>query len=409
MAGDTRTKGNIAEPPHRAGWPDFAQFRPHPDAATLCAWLAEAHQTTKQLTARFATQSPEVPLMGIVNPPIWELGHLAWFQEFWLHRGGDFALPSLLEHADRWYDSSRVAHDTRWDLDLPDFGATRRYAQAVLERSLALLQEAAPGDERAYFAQLAAFHHDMHNEAFSYTWQTLGFALPVEFHLRPVGAGDIAVPAGTMALGSPPGAGFVFDNEKWQHPVKLAGYAIARGVVSNGAFRKFVDTGGYARRALWSEAGWALRTQLALDHPRYWKREKGAWLVRRFDAWLPLAEEEPVMHVSAHEAEAYCRWAGRRLPTEAEWERAALSAPQEFGWGQVWEWTASRFAPYESGGEGFFADPYKEYSAPWFVEDHRVLRGGSPVTPKRLRRAAFRNFYKPERADMFCGFRTCAA
>jgi iron(II)-dependent oxidoreductase len=313
----------------------------------------------------------------------------------------------MLEHADRWYDSSRVAHDTRWDLDLPDFAATRRHAQAVHERSLALLNEGTPGDERAYFAQLVVFHHDMHNEAFSYTWQTLGFALPGTPGATPLPAGDISLPAATVALGSPPGSGFIFDNEKWRHEVELPGYAIARSVVSNAEFAKFVTTGGYARRALWSDAGWAMREQLALDHPRYWRRDKGAWLVRRFDAWLPLPAEEPVMHVSAHEAEAYCRWAGRRLPTEAEWEHAARSVPAQFATGQVWEWTASRFLPYD-GGAGFTADPYKEYSEPWFAEDHRVLRGGSFVTPSRLQRPAFRNFYKPGRADMFCGFRTCA-
>jgi iron(II)-dependent oxidoreductase len=396
--------GNIAEQAHRAGWPDFAQYRPHPDAATLCAWLTDAQQRTRRLTARFATQTLEVPLLPIVNPPLWELGHMAWFEEFWLHRGGDFAAPSMLEHADRWYDSSRVAHDTRWDLDLPDFAATRRYAQAVHQRSLALLGEGTPDDERAYFSQLVLFHHDMHNEAFSYTWQTLGFAPPEPRQSAPWLAGDILIPAATAHIGTAPGAGFCFDNEKWQHAVDLPGYAIARSVVSNGEFAKFVTTGGYARRALWSDEGWAMREQLALDHPRYWKREQRAWLVRCFDTWLPLAEHEPVMHVSAHEAEAYCRWAGRRLPTEAEWEHAARGVPAQFATGQVWEWTASRFLPYA----GFIADPYKEYSEPWFAEDHRVLRGGSVVTPSRLRRPAFRNFYKPARADMFCGFRTCA-
>lgn len=397
--------GNIAEPPHRAGWPDFAQFGPHPDAATLGASLTGAQQTTRQLTARFATQTLQVPLLAIVNPPLWELGHMAWFQEFWLHRRGDFAVASMLEHADRWYDSSRVAHDTRWDLDLPDFAATRRYAQAVLDRSLALLAEKPLEDETAYFAQLALLHHDMHNEAFSYTWQTLGFAPPAAQLLpRALSQEDIRMDACSAPIGSRAGEGFCFDNEKWRHDAALAAYAIAASPVSNAAFRKFVDIGGYARRALWSDEGWKMREQLALDHPRYWKREKGAWLLRRFDAWLPLDGDEPVMHVSAHEAEAYCRWAGRRLPREAEWEHAARNAPG-FDWGQVWEWTTDRFAPYA----GFSADPYKEYSAPWFAEDHRVLRGGSFATAGRLLRPAFRNFYKPERADMFCGFRTCAA
>jgi len=111
------------------------------------------------------------------------------------------------------------------------------------------------------------------------------------------------------------------------------------------------------------------------------------------------------MHVSGHEAEAYCRWAGRRLPMEQEWECVAQTHAGQFNYGQVWEWTASRFLPFI----GFSADPYKEYSEPWFAEEHRVLRGGSLRTPRRMMRPTFRNFFKPDRADMFCGFRTCVA
>ncbi len=196
----------------------------------------------------------------------------------------------------------------------------------------------------------------------------------------------------------------MFDNEKWAHPVELPAYAISRSPVSNAEFHAFVDDGGYARRELWSDAGWAMREQLALGHPRYWRQEAGAWQLRRFDCWLPLPEQAPVMHVSAHEAEAYCRWAKRRLPSEAEWEQAARMSG-EFEYGQAWEWTSSTFLPYP----GFATDPYKEYSAPWFTGEYRVLRGGSLVTPHRLLRPTWRNFYKPERADLFCGFRTCAA
>jgi len=400
---------NIAEPPPRAGWPDFSLYRPYPAAADLRDALGEAHELTRTLTQSLGSGSGAVPMLEIVNPPLWELGHVAWFQEFWLQRGGDFAAPSMLPDADRWYDSARVAHATRWSLALPDWPATRAYFEAVYARTLTLLDRdplGEPlGDARAYFAQLALFHQDMHNEAFCYMWQTLAYPMPVAWtEPRASVEGDIEIPAGTLALGAKPGSGFVFDNEKWAHEVSLPAFAIARRAVSNAQFRDFVDDGGYARREFWSEAGWALRERLALAHPRYWRRDAGGWSVRRFDRWLPLAAQAPVMHVSWHEAEAYCAWAGRRLPSEAEWERAAGSCGDRFDRGRVWEWTSSRFGPYP----GFSADPYQEYSAPWFAEEHRVLRGGSFATPPRLLRTTWRNFYQPERADMFCGFRTCA-
>ena len=398
-------RDNIAEPSPRAGWPDFSLYRPHPPAEGLRAWLVEAHDLTSLLTQFLGNESLVVPLLPIVNPPLWELGHVAWFQEFWLHRGGDFAAPSMLPHADRWYDSARVAHDTRWSLDLPDAQATRGYVEAVYERTLALFEREALSDARAYFTQLAIFHQDMHNEAFCYMWQTLGYEMPVDWpQANASHTADLQIPAGSITLGSSPGTGFVFDNEKWAHEVDLAAYAIARRAVNNAEYRGFVEAGGYARREFWSAAGWAMRERLALAHPRYWRRGAQHWSVRRFDRWAPLAEHEAVMHVSWHEAEAYCAWAGRRLPSEAEWEGAAVTCPDRFDSGRVWEWTSSRFAPYP----GFTADPYKEYSEPWFADEHRVLRGGSFVTPRRLLRTTWRNFYQPGRADMFCGFRTCA-
>ena len=396
---------NIAEPPSRAGWPDFSLYRPHPAAGVLRAWLAEAASLTRALTQFLGNGEPAVPMLSIVNPPLWELGHVAWFQEFWLHRGGNFGAPSILRHADRWYDSARVAHATRWSLDLPDWKATRAYFEEVLQRSLSLLDGSPLTDARAYFAQLAIFHQDMHNEAFSYMWQTLAYPLPLSCPQPDAPfAGDLEFPATTISLGARPGSGFVFDNEKWAHQVSLPGFGIARSAVSNAQFRGFVEAGGYARREFWSDAGWAMRERLALAHPRYWRRDADGWSVRRFDRWLPLGPDEPVSHVNCYEAEAYCVWAGRRLPSEAEWECAAGADPRRMTTGQVWEWTSSRFGPYP----GFVPDPYKEYSAPWFAEEHRVLRGGSFATPPRLLRPTWRNFYTPERADMFCGFRTCA-
>ncbi len=396
---------NTAERPPSAAWPDFSLYRPHPSPAVLRDWLADAATLTRALTRFLGNHSPAVPLLQIVNPPLWELGHVAWFQEFWLHRGGDFRVPSILRHADRWYDSARVAHDTRWTLDLPGWHATRAYFEAVLERSLSLLEREPPTDTRAYFAQLAVFHQDMHNEAFSYMWQTLGYPMPPPGPHRGASfAEDIEIPAATVSIGARPGSGFVFDNEKWAHQRKLPAYAIGRSAVSNAAYRGFVDAGGYARPEYWSDAGWEMRERLALEHPRYWRRDGGGWSVRRFERWLPLAADEPVRHVSCHEAEAYCIWAGRRLPSEAEWECAAGAGRQRLDCRRVWEWTSTRFEPYP----GFVPDPYKEYSAPWFADEHRVLRGGSFATPPRLLRPTWRNFYKPERADMFCGFRTCA-
>lgn len=422
-------RATLGPPLPREAWPDFAVFRPHPSSAQLHAWLLDAHARTRALFEPLDDAKARVPRLPILNLPVWELGHVAWFQEFWLHRQGDFDAPSALQNADALYDSSNVPHATRWSLPLPDLRRTWRYVEETLERSLARLAAAPLDDASAYFAQLALYHHDMHNEAFSYTWHTLGWALPGPTQNDPLPVlRDLALAGGEMQLGSPPREGFIFDNEKWATPVRVAPFCIANRVINHGEFRQFVDDGGYQRREFWSDEGWAAREQLELAHPRYWRRVDASapggsprWQVRQFDRWIELPDHEAVRHVSGIEAEAYCRWAGRRLPTEAEWEFAAKAhpalthpslthpaesraAPSEFHQGAVWEWTASRFQPYP----GFSPDPYQDYSAPWFVDEHRVLRGGSFVTPRRLMRPTLRNFYTPARADMFCGFRTCA-
>ena len=451
--------GNIAEVPHRAGWPDFSLFRPHPSGAILAAWLRETQALTDTLFSVIDARRLDVPKIRIVNPPLWEIGHVGWFQEFWIHRRGSFDAPSMIAGADRLYDSSRVHHDTRWTLDLAHIDATRRYLDAVLQRSLEMLDRDPLTDELAYFTQLSILHQDMHNEAFCHMWHTLGYPMPQPAAPSAASAagsgdgsraGDIDIPACRLALGAPPESGLVLDNEKWAHEVELSAFSIARHAVSNAQFLAFVEDGGYRRREFWSDAGRRMLDEVGLDAPRYWRREGSAWRMRRFEREMALDPAEPVMHVSFHEAEAWCRWAGRRLPTEAEWECAAATSPgtgakRRYPWGDaidesveslarldarcagpasvgdfpagasgwgarqmlgnVWEWTASRFAPYPQ----FSADPYKEYSAPWFVDDHRVLRGGSFATPLRLIRNTWRNFYMPHRADVFCGFRTCAA
>ncbi len=221
----------------------------------------------------------------------------------------------------------------------------------------------------------------MHAEAFHYTRQTLGYPAPGEMKSSPETAedgGDLHFPGGPFRLGAERNASFAFDNEKWAHVVLVAPFRISRRLVTNREYLAFVAAGG--------------------KPPAYWKGTK----MRRFDRWVDLPPEEPVMHVSARDAEAYCAWAGRRLPSEAEWEMAAVSGELEQVSGSLWQWTSSTFLPYP----GFLRDPYAEYSEPWFGT-HRVLRGGSFATPASIAHPRFRNFYTPERADIFAGFRTC--
>jgi iron(II)-dependent oxidoreductase len=322
------------------------------------------------------------PKLAIVNPPLWEIGHVGWFQEYWCLRWTERGFkPSMLENADALYDSSNVAHDTRWDLPLPNLNATRAYLAGVLEKTLERLTREPDNERLRYFVRLATLHEDMHAEALHYTHQTLGYPDPVKnSHRGRAGSdGDVEFSGGTLRLGAEPGEErFVFDNEKWAHEVEVAPFAISARPVTNAQYLEYVEDGARA--------------------PRYWRRLDGAWQERRFDRWQPLDAAEPARHVDWNEAQAWCRWAGRRLPGEAEWEFAA----SRLQWGELWEWTSSTFAPFP----GFSPDPYADYSQPWFGT-HKVLRGASFATPRRLASASFRNFFLPDRGDVFAGFRTC--
>jgi iron(II)-dependent oxidoreductase len=431
-------------------------------ASVLRQELDEARERTMGLISDLTDEQLIGPQLAIVNPLRWEIGHVAWFQEFWVLRHLRRCRP-LLSEADALYNSAAVAHDTRWELRLPSVESTVRYMNETLERTLDLLSHGEPGGEEIYFHLLALFHEDMHTEAITYTRQTLSYPPPRmgRFaggdHPRESAAavpGDVDIPGGTFWLGATPELPFVFDNEKWAHPVTVRPFRIARTPVTQIEFAAFVDDGGYGRSDFWSRAGWQWREESGADHPVYWHRQsRGRWLQRAFDRWLPLDERIPMIHVNWYEAEAYCRWARRRLPTEAEWEMAAspqsAAAPERcsahrkdfFPWGaeppaperanldwramgcvevgalpagdsafgcrqmigNVWEWTASDFQPYP----GFSIDPYREYSQPWFGS-HKVLRGGCWATRSRLIRNTWRNFYTPDRRDVWAGFRTCA-
>ena len=355
--------------------------------AQLSVELRAARQYTNALVADLTDAQCMVPMRPQLNPFLWELGHVGWFMELWCLRRRDLAaraLPSLLTDADRWYDSSAVPHDSRWSLDLPGRAATLDYNAAVLDRTLRALASCDESDTVLYPFRLALYHELMHIEAFAYMRNTLAYPrgpIPLAVAKRNARQGDVRVAGGRIKLGLPPAAGFVFDNEKWAHQVELRPFSIAANAVSNAEFLAFVRAGGPA--------------------PRHWRQHEGQWQQRDFDRWLPLAPHAPVRHVNAFDAQAYCDWAGRRLPAEAEWECAAAGgaiAPAG-----VWEWTASAFEPYP----GFSPDRYADYSAPWFGT-HRSVRGASFATPAALVHPRFRNFFLPERADIFVGFRTCA-
>src|SRR5438132_2805902 len=299
-----------------------------PSNAELIEALRETRARTLDLVADLTDDQLLGPRLSIVNPLRWEIGHLAWFQEFWMlrHLGGQ---PPILAHGDSLYDSARVDHDTRWDLPLLTREGTLGYMARTLDRVIEQTERsggrlrAADGYDESYFLQLVLLHEQMHDEAITYTRQTLAY-LPPRFPVSEIPSravaeanclsqadgsgdaeGDASIPGGRFMLGSGPGEGFVFDNEQRAHEIEVAPFAISKTTVTNEEFLGFVEAGGYRKHNLWTDEGWRWRESARAEHPVYWKHEaSGAWLRRNFDQWVSLEDRLPVIHVNWHEAEA---------------------------------------------------------------------------------------------------------
>jgi len=427
--------------------------------AFLAANMREAHQRTLELLDGLDAEQLIGPKLPIVNPMQWEVGHVAWFHEYFILRR-IYGCAPMLANGDDLYDSIAIEHEVRWDLPLLPMDEIRDYMQRVLDRLTERLDDGPAAETDSFHYRFTTFHEDMHCEAYTWTRQTLAYPTPRfvggKDHLAVDGGGgalpgDVDIPGGIFLMGSLPDAPFLFDNEKWAHPVTVAPFRMARAPVTNAEFADFVADGGYDRQDLWCADGWTWRRETGAEHPVYWVPDgPGKWRIRRFDETHGFAPHQPVAHVNWYEADAWCRWAGRRLPTEAEWELAATTTPESprgllekrrYPWGDapleprhanldgfrlgcadvaaypdgdsaygcrqmignIWEWTADTFGPYP----GFAPDAYKEYSRMLFGET-KVLRGGAWISRGRMVTPTYRNYFGPERRDVFGGFRTCA-
>jgi ergothioneine biosynthesis protein EgtB len=379
--------------------------------AELVAALDEARRATFAASLDLDDEQWRVPFDPGIQPTAWDLAHVAWFAEFWLLRGPHRLGTDAHVHADQparfvgpdaWYDSAQIAHAARWQMPLFARSELLARLQDQLHACQQVLTARAVTLDDLYHAHFVVLHELMHVEALLWTRDLLGLPAPPGYSMpnMPERA-PVSLPGGEHQLGIGENEpGFAFDNERPGRTVRPQPFTIDAVPVSNGRFAAFVDDGGYQRPEFWPGAAgdWLQRKPRQL--PARWRAADGGLEQRWFDVWRPLPLDEPIVHVSAWEAEAYCRWARRRLPSAAEWEVAAPHVT----WGQsVWEWTADAFAPYP----GFRPAPYHTYSAPWF-HHQRELRGGAFATHRLMHDHRYRNFFTPGRTDVFAGFRTVA-
>ncbi|MGW7019591.1 ergothioneine biosynthesis protein EgtB [Streptomyces decoyicus] len=414
--------------------------------------LLAARDRTRLLTT--CVEDPDLiaqhsPLM---SPLVWDLAHIGNQEEQWLLRtvgGRDALRPDI----DSVYDAFEHPRATRPSLPLLAPDEAHGYVADVRGRVLDILERAplhgAPLLDSGFAFGMIAQHEQQHDETMLITHQ-LRHGPAVLTAPEPPPAPDDILPAEVLVPGGPFTMGtatepWALDNERPAHHRLVPSFLIDTTPVSNGAYQRFIEAGGYEDPRWWAAEGWAQVQKHTLRAPLFWKRDGGQWLRRRFGVTEPVPPDEPVLHVSWYEADAYARWAGRRLPSEAEWEKAARHDPatgraRRFPWGDedptpahanlgqrhlrpaaigsypdgqsplgvrqligdVWEWTASDFLPYP----GFAAFPYREYSEVFFGDEYKVLRGGSFAVGEVACRGTFRNWDLPVRRQIFSGFRT---
>ncbi|MEM7012052.1 MAG: SUMF1/EgtB/PvdO family nonheme iron enzyme [Verrucomicrobiota bacterium] len=413
-----------------------------------------ADQRMRELVGTLDEAQLDVPYEPGINPPVWEMGHAAFFFEYFLLRelyGGEPRMPGY----DEIWDSFEIPHRERWSPGVvPGKAETLDYYRRVIDETrnrLGAREELSP--DEVYLTTYCIAHLCMHLESLIWARQTLGYPTPSFAETWTGGElatslGDAEIPGGDYFIGVPKqsrdemAGNFCFDNEKPGFTMRIEPFAISKTLVSCGEYLGFVEDGGYENADHWTFGGKHWLRESGAKHPVYWEKRDDEWWVRRFDQWAPLSNDAPVIHVNFREAEAYCQWAGRRLPSEFEWEIAARGpVALKFPWGDsfepnreadldlafsgtaptsafpesaspfgclqmlgsCWEWTTSQYLPFA----GFEADMYAYMSTLQFG-DHKTTRGGSFATSANLIRSTYRQAYFPTRRDIFIGFRTCA-